>query len=105
MSDSIKAVTFDLWDTLVHDDSDEPKRAAAGLRNKPDERRFLVWDALNRQAPLPEHDVRVAYDTAEAAFNTAWHEQHVTWPIRTRLEQVLRGLNRTLPEDELTRVV
>ncbi|GIT27925.1 MAG: hypothetical protein CM1200mP41_39690 [Gammaproteobacteria bacterium] len=30
----IKAVTFDLWDTVIHDDSDEPKRAAQGLRSK-----------------------------------------------------------------------
>ena len=29
MSRTIKAVTFDLWDTLVHDDSDEPKRKGA----------------------------------------------------------------------------
>ena len=32
MSRTIKAVTFDLWDTVVHDDSDEPKRKAKGLR-------------------------------------------------------------------------
>jgi len=25
---------FDLWDTIVHDDSDEPKRKAKGLRTK-----------------------------------------------------------------------
>ena len=28
----IKAVTFDLWDTVIHDESDEPNRAAQGLR-------------------------------------------------------------------------
>ena len=27
----IQAVTFDFWDTLVIDDSDEPARAARGL--------------------------------------------------------------------------
>ena len=27
----IKGVTFDLWDTMVRDDSDEPVRAARGL--------------------------------------------------------------------------
>ena len=43
----IKAVTFDLWDTMVVDESDEPKRAAQGLRSKRDERRHLVWEALN----------------------------------------------------------
>ena len=26
----IRAITFDLRDTVIHDDSDEPKRAAAG---------------------------------------------------------------------------
>ena len=36
---AIKAVTFDFWDTIVDDDSDEPKRAAKGLRSKRDERR------------------------------------------------------------------
>ena len=39
MSRMIKAVTFDLWDTIVHDDSDEPKRKAKGLRTKKAERR------------------------------------------------------------------
>jgi len=46
----IKAVTFDLWDTVIHDDSDEPKRAAQGLRSKKEERRFLLWEALNETA-------------------------------------------------------
>ena len=36
------AITFDLWDTVFHDDSDEPKRAAAGLPNKKVSRRDLV---------------------------------------------------------------
>ena len=52
---TIKAVTFDLWDTIVDDDSDEPKRAAKGLRSKRDERRHLVWSALTeirRSAPM-----------------------------------------------------
>ena len=97
----IQAVTFDLWDTIVHDDSDEPKRRAQGLRSKKDERRHLVWEALNRHNPIPREAVWLAYDVAEAAFNTVWHEQHVTWPVRTRLEMVLRGLNRTLPDEEL----
>ena len=44
----IKAITFDLWDTLIDDDSDEPKRKAKGLRTKKAERRHLVWEALNQ---------------------------------------------------------
>jgi hypothetical protein len=30
----IGVVTFDLWDCLFHDESDEPKRAAAGRLTK-----------------------------------------------------------------------
>ena len=51
MNHKIKAVTFDLWDTIVHDDSDEPKRKAKGLRSKKAERRHLLWEALNRRPP------------------------------------------------------
>jgi putative hydrolase of the HAD superfamily len=100
----IKAVTFDLWDTLVHDDSDEAKRAARGLRSKRDERRHLVWDALNRREPIDADDVRLAYDVADAAFNHVWHEQSVTWTVRERIDVILAGLGRTLPDEELDRV-
>ncbi len=101
----ISAVTFDLWDTLVVDDSDEPKRAARGLRSKRDERRHLLWDALNRQSPIDYKTVALAYGVGDAAFNEVWHEQHVTWEIGTRLGVILKGLGRTLPDAELEAVV
>ncbi|MDX1576607.1 MAG: hypothetical protein R3285_10465, partial [Kiloniellales bacterium] len=66
---TIKAVTFDLWDTMVDDDSDEPKRAAKGLRSKREERRHLVWSALNAIEPIDLSAVTLAYDTADAGFN------------------------------------
>ena len=88
----IKAVTFDLWDTMVYDDSDEPKRKALGLRSKRDERRHLVWQALNAIDPIPIEAVTLAYDTADAGFNLAWHENHVNWTVAQRLGVVLKGL-------------
>ena len=101
----IKAITFDLWDTIIHDDSDEPKRAAKGLRSKRDDRRHILWSALNEQTPISKEDVWLAYDTADAAFNHVWHEQFVTWPIRERLEVVLKGLGRSLPDPVFVDVV
>ncbi len=101
----IKAVTFDLWDTIVYDDSDEPKRAAQGLRSKRDERRHLVWQALERIAPVDRAAVDTAYDVADAAFNKVWHEQHITWTIAERLKVLLDGLGRGLPEDDFEAVV
>lgn len=93
---AITAVTFDLWDTLIDDDSDEPKRAAKGLRSKFDERRHLVWAALNAVEPIDMATVELAYRTADAAFRTVWHDQHVTWEIAGRLRVVLNGLGREL---------
>ena len=101
----IKAVTFDLWDTLVHDDSDEPKRKAQGLRSKYDERRHLLWEAIEAHQPIGKELVWRAYDVADAAFNSVWHDQHVTWTIRHRLGIILKGLKIDLPAGALDSVV
>ncbi len=95
----IKAITFDLWDTIIHDESDEPKRAAQGLKSKKIARRELVWQALNAEQPIPRETVGIAYDVHEAAFNHVWHDQHVTWTVTERLDVLLAGLGRTLPVD------
>ena len=105
MANTLEAITFDLWDTIVDDDSDEPKRAALGLRTKRAERRHLVFEALHALQPIDKWAVDLAYDTAEAAFNAVWHDQHVTWPIETRIDVVLKGLGRTLPPETYDRVV
>ncbi|MFQ5619430.1 MAG: HAD family hydrolase [Rhodospirillales bacterium] len=105
MSKAIRAVTFDLWDTLIRDDSDEPRRRAKGLRTKADERRQLVWEALDRRRPIAFDDVRLAYDVAEAAFNTLWKEHSITWTIAERLEVIFGGLGRTLPGDDDERLI
>jgi putative hydrolase of the HAD superfamily len=102
---TIKAITFDLWDTIIHDDSDEPKRKAKGLRSKKEERRHLVWQALDAEAPIGLAEVTLAYNTADAAFNAVWHDQHITWVIADRLRVVLKGLGRTLPDAAFDRLV
>jgi putative hydrolase of the HAD superfamily len=102
---TIKAVTFDLWDTMVDDDSDEPKRAAKGLRSKRDERRHLLWSALNAVDPIDLESVVLAYDTADAGFNLVWKELHINWTVEQRLRVVLNGLGRSLPQDAFDRLV
>ena len=44
-SRAIGAITFDLWDTVFVDDSDEPRRAARGLGTKAQDRRRLVQES------------------------------------------------------------
>ncbi len=101
----IGAVTFDLWDCLFHDDSDEPKRAAAGRPPKPAERRQLVHECLSRQAPIDRAAVDLAYNVTDAAFRKVWHDQHVTWAVADRLRVLLAGLGRELPQEDFDRLV
>ena len=105
MRNTIKAVSFDLWDTVLVDDSDEQKRAALGWPPKADERRRLVFDALRRHGPVSRSEVEVAYATTDAAFRQVWYDQNVTWTVHERLSVLLQGLGRTIPEDELRELV
>lgn len=101
----MRVVSFDLWDTVLVDDSDEPKRKQLGLAAKPVERRNLLMQFLARHAATDRALVDCAYDTADAAFRHVWHQQHHTWPVETRLKLVLAGLKRELPPEELRELV
>jgi len=101
----IRVVSFDLWDTVLVDDSDEPKRLRQGLPAKQVERRELVQRFLSRYAPTDRALVDCAYDTTDAAFRHVWRHQHVTWPVEVRLRLVLAGLKRELPDVELKDLV
>ena len=102
---TIQAITFDLWDTVIADDSDEPKRSAQGLPTKREQRRILVQQFLERHEPIACELVNAAYDTTDAAFHFCWYDQDVTWTVRERLAILLEGLGRTLPDDELAELV
>ena len=99
MSRKIKAITFDLWDTIIDDDSDEPKRKASGLRSKAAERRHVVWESINREIPVSKETVRLAYDVSEAAFNNLWRQHSITWTLAERLNVILKGLGCSLSEE------
>ncbi len=101
MSTKITAVTFDLWDTIIDDESDEPKRLSRGLRSKPEERHHLVLEALNRHQPISTDDLAIAYGVVNAAFVKCWKGHSITWTARERLQVLLNGLGRQLPDKEL----
>lgn len=105
MAGRVKAITFDLWDTLVVDDSDEPKRAARGLPPKSEARPRALYEALRRHHDVSFETVALGYQTATAAFHAVWHDLHVTWTLRERLAVVLGGLGLELPDDDLSAVI
>lgn len=102
---AVHAVSFDLWDTLFVDDSDEPVRASRGMRPKREERRFLVHQVLSRHRQVTAEEVNLASDVVDAAFRKVWHDQHVTWTVRQRLGVLLEGMRIGLPEEELAELV
>ena len=101
----IKAITFDLWDTVFIDDSDEPKRKQAGRPTKALERRQLLKQFIGNHQEISQETVNAVYDVQDAEFKKTWHDQHITWTVRERIEKVLNGLGATLPDDEMAELV
>ena len=101
----IKAITFDLWDTVFIDDSDEPKRKAAGKPPKSIERRQLVHQFITKRTSISQELVDKVYDAIDGAFNKVWHEHHVTWSVREQLELILNGLRKKLPAIEMNELI
>ncbi len=95
----IKAITFDFWDTLVADDSDEPRRAALGLPTKPQARLQLLVDEIMQTHPaITPEQIADAFKHANATFNDAWKKQHHTPSVANRLQVAYDALKiKTTP--------
>ena len=105
MSNTIKAITFDLWDTVFIDDSDEPKRVAKGLGTKVEARQALLLEALTREYEVTAEDVAAAYKSNEEVFRRVWHEDFKTLTVAHRLGLLLEEMGLELPQDILEPVV
>ena len=82
----IEAITFDFWDTIAIDDSDEPKRRALGLPSKATARVELFARHVTRKHPEIAHEQAVrAYQHANENFQQAWHEERHTPGIAVRM--------------------
>lgn len=101
----IKAITFDLWDTVFIDESDEPMRKAAGRLSKKEERRALVLEYAQRHKDVSKDLVDSIYVTADAAFSKVWHNQFVTWEVFDRMDIIFKGLGIDLPQVEMDEIV
>ncbi len=101
---SIRAITFDFWDTIVRDDTDEPKRTAQGLPSKADARvSTFVTEVSAHHPALDEATIRAALTEANARFRHAWKKEHHTPSVGDRLAvgfDVL-GIERTPGFDAL----
>ena len=90
----LRGITFDLWDTVIDDDSDEASRADAGLASKRDARRSLACAAAGAGSAAERAAVTTAFDAVESEFNHAWHTEFVTWTVRQRVDRLESILGR-----------
>ena len=82
----LEAITFDFWDTMAIDDSDEPKRRALGLPSKADARIELFASHVTQRHPQIAHEQAVrAYRHAHQNFQQAWHEEQRTPGMAVRM--------------------
>jgi len=89
----IRGVTFDFWDTIVADDTDEPKRAAAGLPSKKVARVQTFVDEVRSHHPdFSKEDVEAAVATANTRFRHHWKVEHHTPCVADRLAVGFKAL-------------
>jgi putative hydrolase of the HAD superfamily len=99
----IHGVTFDLWDTLVVDDSDEVARARMGLPTKKVARELAFADDVLRHHAVERAAAVAAWGEATAWFQQQWKVEHRTPPVAARVDHALTrlGLGRTPGFDAL----
>jgi HAD superfamily hydrolase (TIGR01549 family) len=98
----IEAITFDFWDTIAVDDSDEPKRTRLGLPGKRDARTQLFIEHITQQYPeISPQRAADAYRHANECFRQAWHAEHRTPGVRQRLFDAYADLGIKSPPGQL----
>ena len=102
---AIKAITFDLWDTVLIDESDEPKRRSLGLKSKNEARRQILWEVLNGRSAIDKTIVDTAFQAQETAYRERWLGERITPSVADRLVAILEELGRELPVAEFDRLV
>ncbi len=94
----IEAITFDFWDTIAIDDSDETRRAALGLPSKADARAQLFAEFVTRRHPrVSAKAARAGWQNAGERFRSEWHTQHFTPAVSTRVSYALECLGLLPP--------
>ena len=102
----ISAITFDFWDTIAVDDSDEPKRAALGLPSKAAARMQLFAEKITAAYPhIAYEQAADAYSQAAQRFRQDWHNDHRTPGVTSRLYDAYEYLGIHPAPGEYARLV
>ncbi|MCX6647928.1 MAG: HAD family hydrolase [Candidatus Bathyarchaeota archaeon] len=89
----IKAITFDLWNTLLVEKSYTEKRIAILAEALGAEGQRVNWEAL-----------RFAYSASQRKHDELWSKEYCHYPLAERLDDVLNGAGVTLNHASKTHV-
>ena len=81
----IRAITFDLWNTLLVEKSYPEQRISILAEALGAEEQRVNWEAL-----------RFAYSAAQRRHDELWSKEHRHYPLAERLDDVLKGAGVTL---------
>ena len=102
----IEAITFDFWDTLAVDDSDEAKRCALGLPSKQEARiNLFVQKVLANHPTVTARRAANAYQRANERFRRIWHDEHHTPSVATRISYAYEELGLLPPPGRYARLM
>ena len=89
----IKAITFDVWDTLLRDNSDEEKRVSLGLPSKMTVRERLLVREIRAYHPSVEEDqILEAWKEANRWLKHSWKEEFFIPSVSGLLQYVYSKL-------------
>lgn len=102
----IEAITFDFWDTLAIDDSDEAKRTALGLPSKAEARMELFIRKVTTKHPhIAAQRAVNAYQKANERFRHEWHHEQRTPGVPTRISYAYEELGLLPPPGHYARLI
>lgn len=101
---NLKGLIFDLWDTLIVDHSDEPKRTVAGMPPKRQDRILKVLEVARRHRPLEVDEVAATCDEIHAQAQTAWSQEAKTIKVLDRVTEIFGRLSISPSQSELEEV-
>jgi putative hydrolase of the HAD superfamily len=102
----IEAITFDFWDTIAVDDSDEVRRRSLGLPSKAEARVALFVDHIRNHYPeVSSQRASEAYTRAGERFRREWQTNHHTPAVTTRLSYAFEDLGLLPPPGQYSRLV
>lgn len=97
----IKAITFDLWDTIIVDNSDEKIRDIS----KEEERLVILSHILANYEPVVREKLVQVIDDVTTEFNYEWKENCVTWTVLDRVQRILDILQIEISKIDLMTIV